>query len=53
MPVSVSEIPENRRQNGSTHSFKIITGLGTVFSYYKTRSWPKIPWCIGCDAGYD
>jgi hypothetical protein len=34
---SVSEIPENRRQNGSTHSFKIITGLGTIFSYYKNE----------------
>lgn len=34
---SVSEIPENRRQNGSTHSFKMITGLGTVFSYYKNE----------------
>jgi hypothetical protein len=32
---SVAEIPENRRQNGSTHSFRIITGLGAVFSHYK------------------
>ena len=31
----VSMIPEDRRRNGSTHSFKIITGLGSVFSYYK------------------
>jgi hypothetical protein len=33
----VSQIPEERRRNGSTHSFKIITGLGTVFSYYKNE----------------
>lgn len=32
---SVSEIPESRRQNENTHSFKITTGLGTVFFYYK------------------
>ncbi|MBN1127710.1 MAG: hypothetical protein JXA71_01910 [Chitinispirillaceae bacterium] len=32
-PVSV--IPEDRRRNGSTHSFKIVTGLGAVFSYHK------------------
>jgi hypothetical protein len=34
---TVSEIPENNRRNGSTHSFKFITGLGTVFSYYKNE----------------
>jgi hypothetical protein len=34
---SVSEVPENLRQNGSTHSFKIITGLGAFFSYYKNE----------------
>jgi hypothetical protein len=34
---SVSEIPEDRRRNDCTHSFKMITGLGTVFSYYKTE----------------
>jgi hypothetical protein len=33
----VSTIPEDRRRNGSTHSFKIITGLGAVFSYYKNE----------------
>jgi hypothetical protein len=32
---SVAEIPEKRRQNGYTHSFKITTGLGTVFCHYK------------------
>lgn len=31
----VSSIPEDRRRNGSTHSFKIVTGLGAVFSYFK------------------
>jgi hypothetical protein len=31
----VAKIPEDRRRNGSTHSFKIITVLGTVYSYYK------------------
>ena len=31
----VAKIPEERRRNGSTHSFKIITSLGTVFSYFK------------------
>jgi len=31
----VEEIPEEHRRNGSTHSFKIITGLGASFSYYK------------------
>jgi hypothetical protein len=31
----VHEIPEQHRRNGSTHSFKIITGLGASFSYYK------------------
>ena len=33
----VHQIPEDRRRNGSTHSFKIITGLGSVFSYYKNE----------------
>ncbi|MBN2035718.1 MAG: hypothetical protein JW768_03160 [Chitinispirillaceae bacterium] len=33
----VTEIPEDRRRNGSTHSFKIITGLGAVFSYYQNE----------------
>jgi hypothetical protein len=32
---SVTQIPEERRQNGNTHSFKITTGLGTVFCHYK------------------
>jgi hypothetical protein len=31
----VTKIPEERRRNDSTHSFKIITSLGAVFSYYK------------------
>jgi hypothetical protein len=34
---SVAEVPENLRQNGSTHSFKIVTGLGSFFSYYKNE----------------
>jgi hypothetical protein len=34
---AVSPIPEDRRRNGSTHSFKIITGLGAVFSYYNNE----------------
>jgi hypothetical protein len=33
----VTEIPEDRRRNGSTHSFKIVTGLGAVFSYHKNE----------------
>jgi hypothetical protein len=32
---SVTEIPEARRRNGSTHSFRIITGVGQVYSHYK------------------
>jgi hypothetical protein len=31
----VAEIPEDRRRNGSTHSFKMVTVTGTSFSYYK------------------
>jgi hypothetical protein len=31
----VTPISEDRRRNGSTHSFKIVTELGTVFSYFK------------------
>lgn len=38
---SVAEIPENRRQNGSTHSFKITTGIGSVFCYYKDEESAK------------
>ncbi len=38
---SVAEIPENRRQNGSTHSFKITTGIGSVFCYYKDEDSAK------------
>ncbi len=31
----VGEIPAERRRNGSTHSFKLITTLGATFAYYK------------------
>jgi hypothetical protein len=31
----VAEIPEERRRNGSTHSFKIVTTVGSSFCYYK------------------
>ena len=31
----VAKIPEDRRRNETTHSFKIITSLGAVFSYYR------------------
>jgi hypothetical protein len=37
----VSSIPEDRRRNGSTHSFKIVTGLGAVFSYFKDEETAK------------
>jgi hypothetical protein len=37
----VTEIPEDRRRNGSTHSFRIITGLGAVSSYYKNEEAAK------------
>ena len=31
----VGEIPAERRRNGSTHSFKVITPTGATFCYYK------------------
>ncbi|MBD3391435.1 MAG: hypothetical protein GF418_05250 [Chitinivibrionales bacterium] len=31
----VQEIPEERRRNGSTHSFKVLTALGAAYCYYK------------------
>jgi|WetSurMetagenome_2_1015567.scaffolds.fasta_scaffold00378_12 hypothetical protein len=38
---TVAEIPESRRLNGNTHSFKITTGLGSVFCYYKDEESAK------------
>jgi hypothetical protein len=31
----VGEIPAERRRNGSTHSFKVLTTVGATFCYYK------------------
>jgi hypothetical protein len=31
----VAEIPAERRRNGSTHSFKVTTTVGTNYCYYK------------------
>lgn len=33
----VHAIPEDRRRNDCTHSFKIVTTLGATFSYYKNE----------------
>jgi hypothetical protein len=33
----VHAIPEDRRRNDSTHSFKIVTANGAAFSYYKNE----------------
>jgi hypothetical protein len=37
----VHQIPEQHRRNGNTHSFKIITGLGAAFLYYKDEESAK------------
>jgi hypothetical protein len=38
---SVSEIPKERRVNGNTHSFKIITGNGVEFFYFNNEEQAK------------
>ena len=32
----VTEIPEEKRRNNSTHSFRMVTTLGATYCYYKS-----------------
>jgi len=33
----ISELPEERRKNGNTHSFRMITSLGAVYCYFQNQ----------------
>lgn len=38
---SIQELPEERRKDGNTHSFKIITTSGTSYLYFKSEETAK------------